>query len=81
MVLLKVAPVLSHPCTVMLWFPIDRFRNVSTVEALNEVVSLLSTYTCMVVTGFESVLPATTWTKLWTKALGAGVQTVTDGLV
>jgi hypothetical protein len=44
-------------------------------------VSLLSTYTCIAVTWFESVLPATTCTKLCTRALGVGVQTVTEGLV
>ena len=44
-------------------------------------MSLLSTYTCIAVTWFESVLPATTCTRLCTRALGAGAQTVTEGLV
>jgi len=34
-----------------------------------------------VVTAFESVVPALTWTGLCTRAFGAGVHTVTDGLV
>jgi hypothetical protein len=35
----------------------------------------------MAVTVFESVLPATTFTWLCTRAFGAGVHTVTDGFV